>query len=92
MKCHMIYSCEFCHKRFDSVDECEEHEAEHYGLTLEQYREWSRIHHLCVNAGAMVGISKNPDTEAAFDRAIHELVTFEKAHGLSGVNAPMNWR
>lgn len=90
MKCHIIWSCEFCHAKFDYAEECEEHEAIHYRLTYGQYQEWKRLRGIASSAGKVVGLCKSPRTEAMFDEAVRSLVNFEECHGLAGAKAPAN--
>ena len=75
------YKCEYC--GFEgSRDECERHEAAHFGITTEEYRHWQKLKQDVRQASYRAGTTKNQETDAAFDKAIDELTDFEIKHGI----------
>ena len=83
MKAILEYQCDFCGFR-GTKQEVFRHEAEHYGLTPEEYAEWDRLDTAVKKASHLMGGMKNERTEADLDRAVEAVLAFEKAHGLEG--------
>lgn len=82
--CKHIYTCDFCGFNSEVAIETETHEATHFrnGLTLEEYRDWKGLKEIASHMGAKVSLCKNENTENEFNKAIEELLTFEKNHGI----------
>lgn len=53
-------------------------------LSVEDYNKWLALQKLAKEAGALNSITKNFNTDKAFDEAIDKLVAFEKEHHLEG--------
>lgn len=86
-----LYQCEHCSYSTDNINECLEHEAEHYDLTSEQYQEWHELHESAARAGSIINITKNHETEHNFDKTVEKLVEFEKQHGLTDKHPPYHF-
>lgn len=82
MKQIMVYVCEKCGKQSQNIEEILKCEAAHFGLTPDKMKEWQALATKAKQAGAIVYIEKNEQTEKAYDKAIDELIAFEKAHGI----------
>ena len=93
MKCKTVYCCEFCDALpFADMDAARIHEASHFGLTIQLYREWGDLTRAAERAGCQVGIASNPETRKNFDDAIERLCDFEKAHSIpSEIRRPRFW-
>ena len=90
MKCVTLFRCEFCSAPpFETAGEAEAHEAAHFGLTVEEYKEWGRLTKAAEQAGYRVGCGSNPETRKAFHDAITNLCAFELGHRIpSEARAP----
>ena len=82
MKQHIIYECETCGKQSKDREEIMKCEASHLGLTIAEMQEWKRLKEDARHTGAVVGTTKNEQTDKAFDDAIEKLLAFEKEHGI----------
>ena len=82
MRQYTIYECEVCKKTSTDSKEILTCEAAHMGLTYDEWQEYKRLKSAAALAGFHLGSTKNEQTEAAFDKAIDELVGFEKKHRL----------
>ena len=82
MKQHIIYECETCGNQSKDREEIMKCEASHLGLTIAEMQEWKRLKEDARQAGAIVGTTKNEQTDKAFDDAIEKLLAFEKEHGI----------
>ncbi len=91
MKSIIMYYCEHCLEKFAHIELCEEHEARHYGLDYAGYQEWKRLFYATKSAARRMDVHKCSDTEKAFCIACHELIDFERSHGLEGYGHPENW-
>lgn len=92
MKKSSVYICEYCglEVKEDSMRiMC--HEAEHLGLTLEEYEYWRMLNKNAANAGYMNGITHNAETDKEFNMACDELTKFEKAHNLNHSEKPSDF-
>ena len=81
MKRLAIYQCEYCDFT-GTKDQCEEHEAKHLGMSVSEYRHYKKLKEEVNDASYTVNRRKNAKTEAAYDRAIKNLLEFEQMHGL----------
>lgn len=82
MRQYTVYECEICGKISSIEKEIVECEASHLGLTLEESIEYQNLKRKVVKASANVAYTKNIKTEAAFDKAIKDMIAFEKKHGI----------
>ncbi len=81
MKSYTMFVCEKCGKQSKDSKEILKCEASHYGLTVEQMKEWENLKDDVRNSG--VGRTSNKYTRISFDTAMNELLKFEKEHGLT---------
>lgn len=86
-----IFCCQFCGEEFSKQEDCRAHEAVHYGLTTEEFDHWLVLSMRAASAGKSAGVCNNPDTRAAFDRAIQVLCDFEAKHNLDDKKCPRDW-
>lgn len=79
-----IYICDFCGYKSDCAIDVETHEAKHIGngLSLKQYRDWLGLKKIVSAMSARVNLTKNSKTESDLDKAITELIDFEKEHNI----------
>lgn len=87
----IVYSCEHCDKDFFTEKQCEAHEATHYGITYDDYKEWERLSIIADKAGRKTSIGKSAAATKEFARAIRELGDFEESKGLVKYECPTNW-
>lgn len=86
MRERTIYECEKCGKQSENRKVIEECEASHIGLTIEEVKEWKMLQEDARHKGVIVSITKNENTEKAFDKAINDLCKFEKKHKVSHIS------
>ena len=84
----IIYCCERCNAEFYSFDECEEHEASHYSLSLLDYQSWKHRTRILITAGKQFAKGCTPRNKQIFDSALEVLMNFEKSHGLECMSKP----
>ena len=82
MKRYTIYECEICGKKSKDQKEILQCEAAHIGLTVDEKQEWERLKEDVRHKSAIVSITKNEETDKAFDDAIAKVMEFEKQHGI----------
>lgn len=82
MKTIISYECPICGYRTDDKNECLSHDAGHYKLTPVEYERWLCLAEIARRATATRCVTNFPDTRLAEDKAIKELVDFEREHGL----------
>ena len=84
MKQHIIYECKTCRKKSENKEDILECEAAHLGLTIAEKKTYDFLKDRVKNASSVVSITKNEETDKAFDKAINELMDFEKEFGING--------
>ena len=84
MKQHVIYECKTCGKKSENKEDILECEAAHLGLTIAEKKTYDFLKDRVKNASSVVSITKNEETDKAFDKAINELMDFEKEFGIIG--------
>ena len=82
MKQHIIYECKTCGKKSDNREEILECESAHLGLTIAEKKTYDFLKERVEHAGYVVSRTKNEETDKAFDKAINELIAFEKEFGI----------
>lgn len=82
MKQYTVYVCETCGYESRSCDEMREHEATHLKLTKDELNEYKNLQYYARCMGVRVSHTNNVITRDRFDKAIEDLVVFEKEHGL----------
>lgn len=91
MKRKLVYCCEYCPSEYEKYEDAVKHEALHFNLTPVGYKDWKDLCARAASAGRVVSVSKNPKTDAEFDKAISELCDFETRYGLTGRRRPSNF-
>ena len=84
MKQHVIYECKTCGKKSENKEDILECEAAHLGLTIAEKKTYDFLKDRVKNASSVISITKNEETDKAFDKAINELMDFEKEFGIIG--------
>ena len=84
MKYYTMYVCETCGYESRNVDDMEEHEAGHLGLTVSELHEYRALKSFAEYTGKVLYSTNNENTRATFDRAIENLLAFEEAHSIIG--------
>lgn len=82
MRQYIVYKCDYCDFESKSFAETEKHEAEHFGLTVDEFHRWNTLKAEVKSYGEIISRTKNEKTEKMFDDAIEKLIVFEKAHGI----------
>lgn len=82
MKQCLIYVCETCGYESKNRDEMREHEAAHLGLTVKEMEEYNSLKSFAAHMGSVVSTTNNETTRRRFDRAIDDLIVFERRHGI----------
>lgn len=83
MKERTVYVCEICDYESENYHDMKEHEASHLGLTVEELHDYNVLKSHAQYMGIVVSsITNNDETRAKFDRAIEDLIAFEREHNL----------
>lgn len=82
MKKYTVYACETCGYESKSYDEMEAHEAAHLGLTVKELHDYNALKSFAKYMGTVVSSTNNEETRSKFDKAIEDLIMFEKEHDL----------
>lgn len=82
MKSYTMYVCEECGKESKNVKEIMECEANHLGLTKEEFETYKAIKSFVEYAGSILSRTNNEETRKKFDDSIEELLNFELKHGI----------
>lgn len=80
MKQYTVYVCETCGCESKNRDEMREHEAAHLGLTVEEMEAYNALKSFARYMGSVVSTTNNETTRRRFDRAIDNLIVFERRH------------
>ncbi len=81
---YTVYECKICRKKSKDRTEITKCEASHMKLSPEEYTRYQRLKKNAERAGRVVSIRKNEETDWNFDKAVLELLLFEREHGLNG--------
>lgn len=82
MKQHIIYECKTCGKQSENNEEIMKCEASHLGVTIAEKKTYDFLKERVAHAGAVVSRTKNEETDKGFDKAVSELLAFEKEFGI----------
>lgn len=84
MRQYITYQCETCKQKSSDRGEILKCEASHIGngLTADEMQRWKALKEIARRYGYIISKTKNAQTEASFDKAIDDLATFEKEHGI----------
>lgn len=77
------YQCGSCGHIFNTERGARVCEAIDYGLSDTEYDEWERLTENADKAAKSAYCTKNEDTEAAWGRAVKDLLAFKESHNLS---------
>ena len=83
MYAELVYHCDFCGYAGTKA-EVMRHEAQHFGLTVEQYEEWRLLDKKVKMASHLCEDCHNERTLKALDEAVEAVLAFEKEHNLQG--------
>lgn len=84
MKMYQVYVCETCGYESRVQDEVELCEAKHIGLqSLEDKHAYDALQGLVKHCSQVVSVRSNEQTRAAYDKAIRDLIAFEKEHNMT---------
>ena len=84
MNQHIIYECKTCRKKSENKEDILECEAAHLGLTIAEKKTYDFLKERVKYASSVVSRTKNEETDKAFDKAVNELMDFEKEFGING--------
>ena len=82
MKQKTIYVCEQCGYECQNRYEVFEHEAAHLGLTAPEAQEYFELQEWVNSVSSVCERTNNQDARYVYDRAIRDLIRFEKKHGI----------
>lgn len=82
MKQKTIYACEQCEYECQNRYEVFEHEAAHLGLTAPEAQEYFELQEWVNSVSSVCERTNNQDARYVYDRAIKDLLRFEKKHGI----------
>lgn len=86
MRAKTIYICETCGFQSFDANEMEQHEANHLGLTVEEFHSYNTLKSFAAYMGGVVCNRNNDETRGKFDEAIAKLVAFEEEHHIKVSN------
>ena len=84
MKQYTMYVCEVCGYENRDADKVEEHEAKHLGLTVGELHKYNALKSFVKYMGGVISHTSNEETRAKYDKAIEDLIVFEKEHKIKG--------
>lgn len=87
MRTITIYECEQPGCKFSTKDykEMRLHEANHLGInSLSVYAQYSDLQQKVRTASYTLMVTKNEETDAAYDNAIKKIMEFEKLYNIKG--------
>lgn len=70
MKSILAYKCDQCDYMSSNPEDVERHEAKHYGLSLEEYKEWQALYDEAKKAAYTRNCTNTPETREQFDAVI----------------------
>lgn len=82
MKTKTVFVCEQCGTEYKYAGDALKCEAEHFGLTLEEYQEYLVLLRIEKDCGINVSIAKNERTEKLLDEAVNAVIRFKKEHNI----------
>lgn len=91
MKSILAYKCDQCDYMSSNPEDVERHEAKHYGLSLEEYKEWQALYDEAKKAAYTRNCTNTPETREQFDAVIKKLAAFEKRMSLQPYNRPSHF-
>lgn len=83
MKTKTVFVCEQCGFEYKCAGDALKCEANHFGLTLEEYQEYLALLRTEKDCGTNVSIAKNEHTEKLLDDAIKAVLKFQKDHNFT---------
>ena len=87
MKQWTVYGCEMCKFESKDKDEVEAHEASHFNLTLEEFKEYKQIKENVRYASSALYTKNNEKTRKEFDEAVDKLSEFENKHNIKSTGS-----
>lgn len=88
MKTKTIYVCDVCGKESAESMDIIKCECAHLNIDIRTLNRWRDLRKVAAEAGKTYSIRHNEETDAAFDKAVVELVKFEKKHSLIDKKIP----
>ena len=82
MKSYIMYVCETCGFECKDGKEMMKHEADHLGLTAEELETYNSLKSYARYIGSVISKTNNNETREKFDKAIEDLMAFEKVHNI----------
>lgn len=82
MKKYTVYVCEVCGYESTSFDDISEHEAEHLGLTVEEWHRYEKLKSFVQYMEEIIAGNNNDLTRNKLSEATENLLTFKKEHGM----------
>lgn len=83
MKTKTVFVCEECGFEYECAGDALKCEANHLGLTLEEYQEYLALLRVEKDCGINVSIAKNECTEKLLDEAISAVIKFKEEHNIT---------
>lgn len=83
MKTKTVFVCEQCGTEYECAGNALKCEAQHHGLTLEEYQEYLVLLRIEKDCGINASIAKNEHTERLLDEAVNAVIRFKKEHNIT---------
>lgn len=80
-----VYVCETCGYKSISFDCMEEHEANHLGLSVKELHDYNALKSFARYMSSVAYSTNNKETREKHDKAIMDLIEFERIHNISTV-------
>lgn len=91
MRSIIAYKCDQCDYLSSNPEDVERHEAKHYGLSLEEYKEWQELYDEAKKAAYTRNHTNTPETRKQFDTTIKKLTEFENRIARRQINKPSHF-
>lgn len=91
MRSIIAYKCDQCDYLSSNPEDVERHEAKHYGLSLEEYKEWQALYDEAKKAAYTRNHTNTPETRKQFDTTIKKLTEFENRIARRQINKPSHF-
>lgn len=82
MKQYMIFECEYCGATSRDSKEIYAHEANHLGLTKEEYESYNSMKSFVKYCSSILMDNNTEDNQKRYDTAVENLIAFEKEHNI----------
>lgn len=82
MKQYTVYVCETCEYESKNVEDMRAHEASHLGLTVKEMETYKAMKSFAAYMSSVIANIKNEEMEREYNKAIQDVIDFEKEHDI----------